>query len=80
MHIICSFVHLVRVSDVPPVEKLWWIHVFYKALFCFAIASEQISDGSEFISLLPYQRDLVTCSLRGFLVPRTRKLLLSCLS
>lgn len=64
-------------------ESVWcvtcenlWILVFYKVLFCFAIASEQISDGSQFISLLPYQRDLVTCSLRGFLVPLTRKLLL----
>lgn len=34
--------------------------MFYRALFCFAIASEQISYGSKFISLLPYERGLMS--------------------
>lgn len=40
-----------------PVRNLW-IHVSYKA-FCFAKASEEISDGSRFISLLPFKRNLI---------------------
>lgn len=41
-----------------PVRNLW-IHVSYKALFCFAEAFEDISDGSRFISLLPFKRNLI---------------------
>lgn len=36
-----------------------WIHVSYKALFCFAVASEEISHGSRFISLVPFKRSLI---------------------
>lgn len=51
-----------------------WIHVSYKALFCFAIASEGISDCSRFISLLPFKRNLIKyLQLKGLYSPSHKK-------